>query len=114
MDAQTAKQRFVSLPEGKKKLVLASLGHQLTIYARGSYLEDRDLQSRFLRLRAFNEIQHQVTGHLHGKLIGAKVYPDDILMDILFEIAQKAGCERDLLGALGWALDRLRPAAQPS
>ena len=114
MDCDIAKGRFVSLAEDRKKLVLASLAHQLTIYARDTYVADSDLGGRFLRLRAFNEIQHQVTSQLHGKLIGAKTYPDDVLMDIVFEVAQRGGCERDLLGALDWALERQRPASQRS
>ena len=48
-------------------------------------------------LRAFNELQHKVAGHLlHLTETGTHAYPDDVLVRILSDIAEEAGIENDL------------------
>ena len=112
MDIPQAKKQYLSLPKTSKRFVLASLAHQLTISARSAYLPEYGLEERFNTLQAFNEIQHQVSAQLDHKLTGAESYPDDVFLDIVFEVAGKAGCERGVLWALDRALASLQHAPQ--
>jgi hypothetical protein len=65
---------------------LARFGHNLTIAARDTY----DFQAPTVhapeRLRAINEIQHRVLGHIHALLAQSEWrYSDDALISILLE-----------------------------
>jgi hypothetical protein len=56
------------------------------------------------KLRAFNEILHTITGQLRHLIEGdLNRYPDDVLVDALFERAQQGNCEKDLVDAYAWS-----------
>ena len=75
--------------------------HELTISARGAYPGQVPEQEVACRLRAWNEVQHRVTGHLAHLLSGeADGYPGNALIEVLFDFARQGHCEVDLVRAL--------------
>jgi hypothetical protein len=88
---------------------LSSLAHQLTICSRAAYLEP-DAEKSCNKLRAFNEIQHNVTGQLTHLLANDhKWYSDSDLVAILFGKARDEDCEKDLIWAFEFAFRHLQP-----
>src|SRR5580704_3676599 len=93
--AQTA---YSALPPKGQTRFLAILAHEITVWARNAYPEiEKDREAAVSRLRAFNELQHKVGGQLIPVLEDdPKRYPDDVFVDILFDIARQASCEKQL------------------
>jgi hypothetical protein len=98
------KPAFVGLQPDQQLRLLALLAHNLTVAARTAYPGQVAEHLVAGRLRAFNELLHTVTGHLRHLIDGdLNRYPDDVLIDALFERAQQGGCERDLVDAFAWS-----------
>jgi hypothetical protein len=79
-------RRYQRLSTDSQLHVLAAFGHSLTIAARDTY----DVQAPGVhapqRLRAINEIQHRIFGHMMALMnADAKRYPDDTLLSIALE-----------------------------
>src|SRR4051812_24427496 len=68
----------------EKALLLARLSHQLTIAARDTYTVGSDGVDDPARLRAFNEIQHRVTGFHAALISGTARYPDDVFVRMMW------------------------------
>ncbi len=98
MTVQQAQKAYAALPPGGQARFLATLAHDLTIWARDAYpqlLPDTTLVVE--RLRVINELQHRVTAHLaHLLEEDPRRYPDDVLVAILFDFAGPAACESRL------------------
>jgi hypothetical protein len=63
-------------------------------------------------LRAFNEVLHTIAGQLlHLIDQDSNRYPDDVLIDALFELAQQGDCARDLAVAFAWSFSATSSAA---
>lgn len=85
MTIDDAKRQYRSLSMEAQLRFLASFGHSLTIAARDAYdpgapggVWDPE------RLRAINEIQHRILGHIHALLLKSEQrYPDDVLVSIM-------------------------------
>lgn len=99
-----------SLTNEQKIDLLSSLAHQLTICSRAAYQEP-EAEESCRKLRAFNEIQHNVTGQLtHLLADDHKWYPDSDLVRILFSKARNEDCEKDLIWAFDFAFRPLLPS----
>jgi hypothetical protein len=78
--------RFQQLPSSKQVSVLAAFGINLTIVARDTYVAGELGIHAPQRLRAINEIQHRLLGHLLALVTQADSrYPDDVLLSILLD-----------------------------
>ena len=86
-----------------KVRLLSRLGHNLTIASREACTAS-DPAMALEKLRALNELLHTVTGRLMS-LCGdtPDEFSDDEFLDVLFDKAQRDGCEFDLLQALHWS-----------
>src|SRR5262245_40883744 len=86
MTINEATRAYSELPVDAQMRFLAYFGHNLTIVARDTY----DFQASTVRaperLRAINEIQHRVLGHIQAMLTDSEWrYPDDALVSIFLE-----------------------------
>jgi hypothetical protein len=94
--AETAAE-FLKLPPTKKATFLLHLAHALTVRARGAYVPQGPGGYDGARLRAINELQHKVIGHLvYLDDANRSGYPDDVLVRMLEELAEGANAEEDL------------------
>jgi hypothetical protein len=99
MTLTEAASEFQSLSAPAKSRFFLRLAHELTIRARGAYGNAGSGVgvANPAALRAFNELQHKVAGHLlHLTETGTQAYPDDVLVRILSDIAGEAGIANDL------------------
>ena len=94
--------RFQQLPSSKQVSVLAAFGYNLTIVARDTYVVGELGIHAPERLRAINEIQHRVLGHILALVTqDDSRYPDDVLLSILLDHDDER-----LRGGTLWALER--------
>ncbi len=71
--------------EGQARF-LARFAHNLTVAARDAYVAGGYGLTDPARVRAINEVQHRVTGHLRMLLEDdPKRYPDDVLVRMFLE-----------------------------
>jgi hypothetical protein len=105
MTQEEAKQAFVGMQPDQQQRVLALLALNVTVAARTAYpgqVEERLVAGK---LRAFNEVLHTIAGQLlHLIDEDSNRYPDDVLIDALFELAQQGDCGRDLADAFAWSV----------
>jgi hypothetical protein len=86
MSTAEAIRAYAALSAAQQVRLLAQFGHNLTIAARDTY----DFQSQRVlapeRLRAINEVQHRVFGHITA-LLGnqSERYPDSSIVSIMLE-----------------------------
>jgi hypothetical protein len=96
---------FLKLPPPRKAKFLLNLAHALTVRARGAYSAGGAGAHDGARLRAVNELQHKVIGHLvYLADADRSGYPDDVLLRMLDEIAEEANAQADLRVAAEQAL----------
>jgi len=80
---------------------LARLGFEMTVWARGAYSSltaDDSVSARLLS--GYNELQHRINAHLmHLLYDDERRYPDDVFVNILFDMAGPAHCEERLASA---------------
>ncbi len=94
-------QIYTALDSTAKARFLAVLSHQLTILTRGDYDEGIDCATRVKRLMGSNELQHHIISELRHHLDeDPNRYPDEVLLNILFEKAQYYGLSNPLQHAL--------------
>jgi hypothetical protein len=111
MHVTDAVAAFSSLTTEEKADFLALLAHELTIVARDSYEVGREGLTNPARVRAVNEVQHRVTGFLVALLKNdVKRYPDDVLVNIIFELPGEAGLQKQVAEAFARSLTRLGTA----
>jgi len=65
--------------------LLARFGHNLTVEARDTYVPQADQVHTPSRLRAINETQHRVLGHIYLLINSEQRYPDDAIVQIMLE-----------------------------
>ncbi|MDQ3089331.1 MAG: hypothetical protein M3Q78_12165 [Acidobacteriota bacterium] len=81
---------FSSLTRDEQIKFLAHFLHYLTIVARDTYQVGTENIINQPKLRTVNEIQHQISSHLFALLENSlERYPDDVLMQIIFEQENK-------------------------
>lgn len=101
MTRQEAIRVFSTMSAINQARFLARLAHDETIWTRHEYhaLTGSHEQTAHL-LTAHNELQHRIVGQLVHLLEGDKMrYPDDVFVNILFDMAEGAGCLERLEGA---------------
>jgi hypothetical protein len=104
MDLSEAIKEFGALTAEQRLRFIALFGHNLTVAARDTYVFQAPGVRAPERLRAINEIQHRVFGHLRALLNeGEWRYPDDAFVGILLDHdddhlrAQAVWCFEDAL-----------------
>jgi hypothetical protein len=86
VDTPTAISRFSAAGKDDQLRLLARFGHNLTVEARDTYVPQTDQVHTPSRLRAINEIQHRVLGHIYSLLINSdQRYPNDVIVQIMLE-----------------------------
>jgi hypothetical protein len=107
MTPENIKASFLDLPPTRQTQLLAQLALEWTVYARGAYPGQVDEREAARKLPVFNEVEHTITGQLAHLVVGDLArYPDDVLIDILFEKAQQGGCAGELARAFEWSFSR--------
>ena len=77
---------FSKMTEEEQGRFLATLAHEITIVARGTYVPGTEEVADPPRLRQWNELQHLIVGQLIKLLDRNKMrYPDDVLIQSLWE-----------------------------
>jgi len=86
MDIANSVAAFSELERSKQLSFLAKFGHNMTIAARDTYVPQTDQLNAPERLRAINELQHRVLGHIQALLTASGWrYPDDVIVSIMLE-----------------------------
>ncbi len=94
---------FSSLTSNEQTKFLAHFSHYLTIVARDTYEVGTENITNQPKMRAVNETQHQISSHLLALLENSlERYPDDVLMQIIFEQENK-----ELKAEVMWAFERV-------
>jgi hypothetical protein len=104
---------LLCLASERRAAFLAALAHELTVSARGSYVQVGNApEAASSGLRCHNELLHGVAGQLWASLAHSTGYPDDVFIDDLISKAEVfGGCG----GGLRWALEQaLRTTASVS
>ena len=102
-------QMYAVLDSPAKARFLAVLSNQLTIFMREEYDESADCARRVKRLMGANELQHHISSELRHHLEGdPDRYPDEVLLNILFEKANHYELSNELQQALVVTAKRLR------
>lgn len=82
---------------------IALLAHDLTAYARDTYVVGSEDVANPRKLRFHNEIQHRIAGKLLSAILeDADSYPDDDFIRSIYEVAKYA----DFLDELNASLER--------
>ena len=105
MTIQKAIDTYVAMENERQAVFLSFFGHAMTIMARDTY-DFQDVGVKHpIRLRAINEIQHQVFSQIIGLLRrGEGSFPDDVIVKIML-IHDDAQLALDTRWAFGRALE---------
>jgi hypothetical protein len=96
-------QLFSSLSTSDKIRFLSRLGWELTIVGRDAYKPQTEELIHPARLRAINEIQHQILSHVYSLASDiSERYPDDVLVATILEESR----DRELQEQVQYAFDR--------
>jgi hypothetical protein len=76
-------QHFDALSEEETILLLARLAHELTVAARGTYEVGTENILDPVALRAYNEVQHRITGSLIDHLLRKGGMPLETVLDMI-------------------------------
>ena len=108
-DVPDAIASFSALNTEEQARFLARFAHDLTVAARDAYEAGGYGLTDPARVRAINEVQHRVTGHLSA-LLGddPKRYPDDVVVGIFLEEREDAVLEWQLSEVFDRAMSRTK------
>lgn len=103
-DLDLIRSRFLRLESSERITVLVAASFNLTIEFRGL----RDVPDALVRNMAsgLNELQHKLLSQALSNLSGAAGYPNDVLLDIVFEIAESNGVLDSAVASLADALGK--------
>jgi hypothetical protein len=90
------------LSNSESLILLARIAHELTVCARGTYEAGTTNVLEPSVLRAFNELQHRVTGSLRDHLLGTEGIPVDTLLKMMREF----GVRHNRTAEINWALEQ--------
>lgn len=98
------RSRFTRLERSHRIAVLVAASFNLTIEFRGL----REMADAMVRTQAngINELQHKLLSQALADLSEVIGYPNDVLMDIVCEIAKKTGVLEAAVASLADALDK--------
>src|SRR5437868_2340044 len=92
MTAEQAKQALAEMSSQRRQFVLTLWAHNLTTFARAAYPDLLPEARSAAKLRAFNELQHTLTGQLMHLATDNRDRPaEDALLEVLLEKAQLGG-----------------------
>jgi len=91
-----------SLSEAQKVALMASIAHALTIAARDGYAVGTNDVADPQTLRAFNELQHRVTGSLAAQLSGSSGF--FYSLQSIVEMVQHFGVRHNRIRESEWIL----------
>jgi hypothetical protein len=83
-----------------KAYFLAVLAHELTVSARGTYEVGTDGVLQPEALRAFNEMEHRVTGSVRDHLRGIAGMPLEAVLEMLMDF----GARHNQMAAIQYAI----------
>lgn len=101
-DRELIRAEFVRLDSPGRIAVLIATSYNLTIEFRGL----REVPDAMVRALAngLNELQHKFLSQALSDLSGRIGYPNDVLLDIIFEVAENNGI---LDSAIAWLADAI-------
>lgn len=106
---------YTALDSSAKARFLAVLSHQFTVYMRENYDESIASDQRIKRLMGANELQHHLSSELRHHLDeDINRYPNEVLLDILFEKAHYYQLSNELQAALIYTAKRFGGKAHTS
>jgi len=86
MKTEVAITFYSFLTNDEQTKFLAHFSHYLTVVARDTYEVGTENITNQPKMRTVNEIQHRISSHLLSLLEDSQErYPDDVLMQIIFE-----------------------------
>lgn len=111
MNFEQASKLFSAQSAQQQAILLAHLSYELTLLGRDTYEAGTESVMDPARLRAINELQHQITQFLRALLEGdPQRYPDDLLLRLLF----KSATDVTLRQQLDWVFQRFVQQLEPS
>jgi hypothetical protein len=93
-------QDFDAISEDETILLLARLAHEMTVAARGTYQIGTENILDPVALRAYNEVQHRITGALISHLLGKGGMP----LKTVLEMVEDFGKVRHQTENTRWAI----------
>lgn len=99
MTAQDIKAHYEKAEPNEQLAILAGLAHEVTTIGRAYYTDGPGGQDApGPTMIALNELQRQISGQMrHLARNNEARYPDDVLLNILFERAQYGNLEGEFL-----------------
>lgn len=94
--------QFAQLDQPTRITVLIAASFNLTIEFRGLH-EASDARARAFA-NGLNELQHKLLSQALSELSNNTCYPSDVLMDIVFEIAESSGTLDSIIASLADAI----------
>jgi hypothetical protein len=92
-DSIPAVQRLAALSDGARLKGLVRAAHFVTIGARDTYEIGTSGLRKPERLRAANELLHKLLGIAVALAQGQATYPDDVIVEMIEELAPAAGID---------------------
>jgi len=90
---KSAAQRLGSLPAGARLKGFIRAAYFVTMAARDSYEVGTNGLRNPERLRVANELLHRLLGIAAASAEGQSTYPDDVIVEIIHEMAPNAGID---------------------
>jgi hypothetical protein len=106
-DFDSIRSRFIQLDTRDQIAALVSASFNLTIEFRG--LCDAPDDSVRALANGINELQHKLLSQALSKLSGVAGYPDDVLLDIVFEMATNSGVIDSAVYSLSNSMSKVEP-----
>lgn len=98
-----------SLSHSAKIIVLARIAHVLTVCARSTYEAGTENVREPKVLRAYNELQHRVTGAVRDHIMGRGGIP----LETVIQMMQGFGAEHNRVEEIAWALKTVEEMPLP-
>jgi hypothetical protein len=98
-----------SLSQSAKIMSLARLAHILTVCARSTYEAGTENVREPKVLRAYNELQHRVTGAVRDHIMGR----GGISLETVIQMMHGFGVEHNRVEEIGWALKTVEEMPLP-
>ena len=111
MNLAQASKTFSAQSPQQQAILLARLSWELTLVGRDAYEVGTEGLTDPARLRAVNELQHQITQFLRAVLEGdPQRYPDEVFLHIIFESSTDAPLRSQLDGAFNKFVQQMKTA----
>lgn len=85
MDKHAAQSWFSALSQSEKAMVLLRVMFELTLVVRGVFVYHQDSETRWRLAYSISELDHRLTSAALAIMQNRETYPDDVIVDMLFE-----------------------------